>query len=253
MNKFKSVLITGASSGIGAAIAKNLAAPGIFLALTGRNFLRLERVANACRDTGALVNSKVIDVRNQKDVNEWILSLDSTQKFDLVIANAGVSSNTSGIDDKDKQKRYMIETNIFGTFSTIETIVPQMEERGYGTIGVVSSLAGFRGLPSAPIYSATKAWARSYGEALRGSLLSKGIHVSVICPGFVSSRITDYNNFYMPLKKEPFEAANIIIKGLEKQKARIAFPVTLYYLMIILSIIPPSLIDTALSWLPKKE
>ncbi len=151
MSKFKSILFTGASSGIGKEFIKKLAASDVLLALNVRNILKLEAIAKTRRNNGDSVISTVIDAFAQNDVKDWILSLDNSQKFNLLIANACISGNTSGKRNKEKEKRYMIETNIFNIFSTIETIVPRMIEQGYGTIGVVSSLACFWGLNSAQL------------------------------------------------------------------------------------------------------
>lgn len=253
MKKFRSILITGASSGIGEALALALAAPGIDLAISGRDLIRLQKVAEQCRAKGARVAEKIIDVTDQTAMKSWIEESDTAHPLDLVIANAGVSPGTSGETETTAQSRRMMEINVGGVFNTVEPIVPKMVARGAGSIALVSSLAGFRGLPSAPGYGASKAWVRSYGEGLRGALYGDGISVSVICPGFVASRITDQNNFHMPLYMTAPKAAGIILKGLAKAKARIAFPLPLYALVWFLSSLPPWLTDTLFRRLPKKE
>ena len=99
-----------------------------------------------------------------------------------------------------------------------------MATRGRGQLAVVSSLAGFRGLASSPAYSASKAAVRVYGEAMRGFAARYGVEVSVVCPGFVRSRLTATNQFPMPLLMDSDKAARIIAKGLERNRGRIAFP-----------------------------
>ena len=108
-------------------------------------------------------------------------------------------------------------------------------------------------MPSAPGYSASKAWVRSYGEGLHGKFLSEGIRISVVCPGFVKSRITQQNTFAMPFLMDAQLAANIILKGLEKDKVRIAFPLSLYVATLFLSVLPSRLTSRLVSYFPRKE
>jgi short-subunit dehydrogenase len=253
VKNFKSILITGASSGIGEALAENLAGPGIFLALCGRNGERLEGVAERCRTKGAEVIDQVVDVTDQIAMKSWIEEIDEAHPLDLLIVNAGVSPGTSGELDTASQSRRMMEINVGGVFNTVEPIIAKMAARKVGSIALVSSLAGFRGLPSAPGYGASKAWVRSYGEGLRGSLHSEGINVSVICPGFVASRITEQNNFTMPMFMTAPKAARIILKGLAKGKSRIAFPYPIYALVLFLTFLPLWLTDGLFRRLPRKE
>jgi short-subunit dehydrogenase len=253
VKKFQSILITGASSGVGEALAEGLAGESVFLAISGRDEVRLNHVAEKCRSLGANVEARVIDVTDQAAMKTWIEQVDQAQTLDLVIANAGVSPGTSGESVTDAKMRRMLEINVTGVLNTIDPIIPKMAERKTGSLGLVSSVAGFRGLPSAPGYGASKAWVRSYGEGLRGSLYADGICVSVICPGFIRSRITDQNNFPMPFFMNAPKAAKIIINGLKKNKARIAFPLPVYALVWLMSSLPVWLTDTIFRKLPTKE
>jgi short-subunit dehydrogenase len=140
-----------------------------------------------------------------------------------------------------------------GVLNTVTPAMDLMRPRKHGKIGIISSLAGFRGLPSAPAYCASKAAVRSYGEGLRGVLRDDGIGVSVICPGYVKSRITDANDFPMPLFMQADRAAQKIRHGLDRNRGRIAFPFPLYALVWLLSVLPTGLLDLALSRLPRKE
>ena len=132
-------------------------------------------------------------------------------------------------------------------------ILPYMVERGAGQIALMSSLAGFRGLPSAPAYSASKAWVKSYAEGLRGKYAAAGIDINVICPGFVQSRITDHNTYRMPFLMDASKAARIIEHGLTRNKPRIAFPFPMHAMVWLIQAMPPSLSDRLLSGLPLKE
>ncbi|MBT3916277.1 MAG: SDR family NAD(P)-dependent oxidoreductase [Rhodospirillaceae bacterium] len=253
MKIFKSILITGASSGIGKALAEQLAGEGVYLAISGRDQARLNEVGENCRKKGATVDATIIDVTNQAAMKSWLEEIDSQHSLDLVIANAGVSPGTSGETRKDDQMRRMLEINVIGVLNTIDPVIPGMIIRESGSIALMSSLAGFRGLPSAPGYGASKAWVRSYGEGLRGSLHAEGINVSVICPGFVASRITDQNKFPMPFFMTAPKAAAIILHGLDKNKARIAFPLASYIMAWLLAFLPLWLTDLLARKLPRKE
>ncbi len=253
MKEFKSVLITGASSGIGKALAESLAGDDVYLAISGRDEARLKDVAEYCRTKGAVVDANIVDVTNQIAMKSWIEEIDTAHPLDLVVANAGVSPGTSGETEKADQMRRMLDINVTGVLNTVDPIIPKMIERKSGSIALLSSLAGFRGLPSAPGYGASKAWVRSFGEGLRGSLHVEGINVTVICPGFVASRITDQNNFPMPFYMAAPKAADIILRGLSKDKARIAFPPASYMMVWLMAFLPLWLTDMLARHLPRKE
>jgi len=251
MRNPKSILITGASSGIGAALARLYAAPGITLALGGRDAQRLSRVAGDCRDRGAAVDAASVDVTDAGATARWIAAADDAAPLDLVIANAGVSGGTLGGESLD-QASAILTTNLDGVVHTVHAAAERMCARRHGQIAIMSSLASFRGLPGAPAYSASKAAVRSYGEALRGSLHRHNVRVTVICPGFVRTPLTDVNRFPMPLLMEAGHAARLIRRGLARDRARIAFPLRLYALAWLLGALPPSWTDRALRRLPEK-
>jgi short-subunit dehydrogenase len=248
----KSILITGASSGIGWALALEYSCAGVHLALCGRNPERLHKIALLCREKGASVLYQVIDVQNKFEMSDWISQIDRVTPLDLVIANAGVSSSTNINVIEEEQVRDIFSVNVLGTLNTVLPIIGPMRLRKKGQIAMLSSLAGFRGMPSAPAYCASKAAIRSYGEGLRGRLSGHGICVSVICPGFVKSRITDENDFNMPLLMTAVRAARLIKKGLKKNQPRIVFPWQSYFLVRIISALPLSWTDSFLSRTPKK-
>jgi short-subunit dehydrogenase len=246
----ETVLITGASSGIGKALALNYAEPARRLFLQGRNLERLEATAEACRAKGADVAIEPLDVTNRDAMAAWIMRADNTAKLDLVIANAGISGR---VDEYDDPLRTLFRVNLDGVLNTIEPLLPVLIERRRGHIAIMSSLAGFRGLPTAPGYSASKAAVRSYGEGLRGQLMKDGIDVSVICPGFVKTPMTAANPFPMPFLMEPDEAASIIRRGLDRRSARLAFPLRLYLAVRLVSALPPAWVDPFLQRFQGKE
>ena len=248
----RSILITGASSGIGAALAMAYAAPGKFLVLAGRNATRLGKVAEICRAAGAEVEEAIIDVSDRSAMGSWLTSLDARHPLDLVIANAGISSGTAGGWEKPEQSRAIFAVNLDGVFNTVLPLLPAMGQRRRGQFAIMSSLASFRGFPGAPAYCSSKAAVRIWGEALRGDLWNSGIRVSVVCPGYVASPMTAGNDFPMPMLMEAERAAAIIRRGLASDRARIAFPWPLYLGVWLLGLLPPGLTDPLLRRLPKK-
>jgi len=248
----RSVLISGATSGIGRALALKYAEKGITMALCGRNVDRLADVADACKFQGATVSTSVLDIQDRAETAKWVLAAEAACPLDLVIANAGISGGTAGDQESEDQARDIFAINLAGTLNTIFPALPAMRKRGQGQIAVMASLAAFRGMPSAPAYAASKAAIRSWGEGLRGELAPSGIGVSVICPGFVESRITDANTFKMPFLMPADRAAHIIQKGLTANRGRIAFPWPMVFGAWLLGALPDGLAHTLTSRLPKK-
>ncbi len=247
----KSILITGASSGIGEALALRYAGNSSTLALCGRDRQRLDEVAEQCRALGSQVTAAVIDVRDASSTAAWIEEMDRQAPLDLVIANAGISGG--GGTNVTESAKAIFDVNLGGVLNTVHPALARMVERGRGQIAIMSSLAGFVGMPGAPAYGASKAAVRSYGEALRGRCSADGIAVSVACPGFVVSRITDKNRFRMPFLMSAAKAAAIIDKGLRRNKARIAFPWPLYWAVRVVQALPVVVSDRIFRRLPEKD
>lgn len=226
MKSFSSIVITGASSGIGEALALDYAAPGVALALSGRDSGRLEAVAEACRAKGATVFAGAIDVVDRDALGTWLTTFDDVHPVDLILANAGISidKDNSSLDDFSVI-RQTLDVNMGGVLNTVEPLLSRLIARKSGQIAVVSSLAGFFGLPYSASYNASKAAVRVWGESIRYVLKKDGIGVSVICPGFVVSRLTASAPFPMPFMMSAAKASAIIRKGLAANRARIAFPI----------------------------
>jgi short-subunit dehydrogenase len=250
-------LITGASSGIGTALAHAYAVPGRRLALTGRDADRLAAVAESCRRAGAEVETAVIDVRDADALASWIGAVFADAPLDLAIANAGISAGTGGGGEGAEQSRRIFETNIQGVANTVHPAAARMagqpaRDGWRGQIALMASLAAFRGFPGAPAYCASKAAVKVLGEGLRGDLGERGIAVNVICPGYVVSAMTDANDFHMPWLMGTADAARLIERGIARNRARIAFPRLLYFGVWLLAALPPAITDTLLARLPKK-
>ena len=223
---FASIVITGASSGIGEALALDYAQPGVALALSGRDGERLKAVADTCRTRGAAVDEAPIDVTDRAALAAWLTGFDDAHPVDLLIANAGVSidNGLSSLDDFSRIRGTMA-VNVDGVFNTVEPLVGRMMARGTGQIAIMASLASFIGLPQAASYNASKAAMRVWGESIRYVLKKHGVGVSVICPGFVATRINANASFKMPFLMSANRASAIVRHGLERNKARIAFPI----------------------------
>ena len=219
------VLITGASSGIGAALAEECAAQGDLLFLCGRNQERLLDVAQKCRARGAAnVYTRQVDVTNEAAVKRWIEDCELIAPVNRVFANAGVSTG----EETSENVRRTFATNVGGVVNVVLPIIEIFRKRKAGLgprqILITASIAGYGPLKACPSYSATKACVKTWGLALRGALANEGIQVSVICPGFVRSRITDRNTCPMPFFMEAEAAARIILKRAKRNVGLIAFP-----------------------------
>ena len=194
---------------------------------------------------------------------EWIAATEAERPIDLVIANAGISAGSGGRGERAEQVRKIMAINVDGVMNTVLPAIEAMRAREptrpdgaptskRGQIALMSSLAAFRGFPGAPAYCASKAAVRCYGEAMRGELHHLGIEVNVVLPGYVRSRITERNTFPMPMLMEAEPAARRIRRGLERNRARIAFPLPMYWLARLLAGLPLWMTDPLLRKLPKK-
>ena len=227
MSKSPAVIaITGASSGIGAALAQYYAAPGRTLALIGRHAERLQQVARSCRDKGAAVETGMADVRDRYAISEWLLSFDARTPIDLLVANAGIltgSLEDGSIESLD-MSTVQIETNFIGALNTALPVLEAMLARKRGQIAFTSSLAAFASHPDWPAYCASKAGLLVYATSLRERLRGSGVRINTICPGWVTAPINDPFVMWRPMEMKPEAAAKAIARGLARDRAVIAFP-----------------------------
>lgn len=242
-------LITGASSGIGEALALASAARGETLFLCGRNRERLNAVAEHCRAAGSpRVRADTVDVADENAMREWIAACNRAAPLDRVFANAGVST---GEETEDNSRR-TFAINVGGTVNTVHPAVAAMRPRGHGQIVITASVAGYGPLKACPAYSATKACIRTWGLALRGQLAPEGIRVSVVCPGFIRSRMTAGNTCPMPFLMDADRAARIILARVDRNVGLIAFPWPMRLACWTLASLPYRLNEAVNRLLPKK-
>lgn len=222
----RTVVITGASSGIGRALACNYAAAGVVLHLAGRNAERLEAVAQECRRRGAVAVTKLVDVTDRDAMGGWLRTVQADRPIDLLIANAGVMAGTTpdGRIEDAAASYELVQVNVLGVLNTIQPTLPDMMSRRSGQIAIISSIAAFTPLADAPGYSASKAAVLNYGLSLRDFLAETGVKVSVICPGYVDTEMFAHENGTKPFVMPASEAAQRIARGLADNRAVIVFP-----------------------------
>ena len=246
------ILITGASSGLGAGLAKSYAKSGVFLSLVGRSDERLRETVSDCTAKGADVRYGIFDVGEPAPLGKWIEDGDAIRPIDLVIANAGTSGGPLEVKQSDglALAARQIRTNLLGVIHTLEPLLPRMIERSGAQIAVVSSIAGYRGLPDSPAYSASKAGVRAYGEALRARLGPLGLSVTVIVPGFFDSPMTDRFHGGKPMLYSLQRAVEIVRKGLDRRASRIVFPGLLATGLQAADLLPPFIGDAIIRRFP---
>jgi short-subunit dehydrogenase len=220
------IALTGASSGIGAALALEYASAGYTLSLLARRKDRLEEVAEAAREHGAEVHCQVGDVRAAETVEHWYATVDERQPVDLLIANAGIFDGVGPNNrlETSREAEQLVATNLLGAIYTAQAALPRMMGRRHGHIAFISSLAARLPAADAPSYSASKAGLAAYAEALREYLLGHNICVSTVLPGHVYTAQTDVHEGPLPMILPAAVAARRIRQGLEKQRAIISLP-----------------------------
>ncbi len=237
---YRVVVITGASSGLGAALARSYAGPQGVLGLIGRNAERLAATAAACRAKGALVESAEIDVTDGVGLAAWLEAFDDAHPVELLVANAGISGGPESDSPGEPAGITLrqLDTNLRGAVHTIAPLVPRLCARGRGRIVAIASVAAYRGLPYSPGYCASKAGLRAYGEALRPLLSRYGVGVTVVCPGFFQSPMTDRWEGPTPFLASGERAARRIKRGIDRGRPRIDFPWPLVFGMRFCDLAP---------------
>ena len=237
---WKSVWITGASSGIGRELAIQLASQNVEIYASARRSDELQILSGINNN----IRSINLDVSKIKDVRKKTKFFFEDGNFpDLVILNAGVSRlfTLDKIDEKHQDIIDSMDTNYFGVINCLSVILPRMIERKKGHIAIMSSVAGYRGLPNSVAYSPTKAALINLVEIMRSELSPLGINISIINPGFVDTDATKVNKFRMPSMVSVEFAARKIIRDLVKLKYEVAFPFMFTFFIKFLRILPNTL------------
>ena len=252
---WRHVLVTGASSGLGRALAEACAAPGVVVHLSGRDAARLDGVAAACAARGATVRPRVADVRYAAAMAGWI---GGAGRLDLVIANAGISGGTGTRTEPPAQARAIFETNVTGVLNTALPAIEAMARQApgpddlRGRIAVIASIAAFVAAPGALAYCASKAAVQRWAEALDATERRRGIRLHAVCPGYIRTPMTARNAFPMPGLMDADRAAALTLRGIARGRVRVAYPRRLYWAAKLVGALPPGPRAALFSRLPAK-
>lgn len=243
MSAPRTVLITGASGAIGGALAEAYAGPGTHLLLHGRRTEALAPLAERCRALGAEVECHSVSLSDDDALTVWLEELAHRCLPDIVILNAGQNCHVAGPGELEPWAEVsdMLTINLRVPMAMANFLAPRMARRGSGQLVLIGSLAAWYGLPTTPAYSATKAGLKAFGEGLRGHLAPRGVGVSVVLPGYVSSPMCAAMPGPKPWEWPPEKAARVIQRGVAKNRARISFPFPLNFGCWWLAVLPAGL------------
>lgn len=233
----KRAIITGASSGIGLALARELARRGYALALLAR---RADLLNGLATELGANAVAITCDVADKVAVRVAVREAEERLggPFDLAVANAGLSIPGHATKFKVDEAEQIMRVNFLGMLYLFDAVIPSMVERRAGRFAGVASVAGLRGLPTSGPYSASKAAMQAFLEAARIELKPYGVGVTIVNPGFVATPMTEKNRFRMPFLMQPDRAARIMADGIEKGARVVEFPWRMSRLMRLVRILP---------------
>jgi short-subunit dehydrogenase len=236
------VVITGASSGIGAALARYYAGPQSTLALIARREPELARLAASLPGETLIYPLDVADgAALERAARDFVRRCGAP---DLVIANAGVSVGTHGDELADVAKlRRMLEVNTAGLAASLAAFAPAMRAAGRGTLAGIASVAGLRGIPGAGAYSASKAAAIAWLESLRNELAGSGLAVVTVCPGYVDTPMTRVNRYRMPFLLPADEAARLIARAISARRRMAVIPWQMALVGSVMRLLPGALFD----------
>ena len=248
------IFITGASSGLGAALARHYArsmGPEVSIGLAGRDAERLESVAASLAPARHSIHA--FDIRDQESLR--IQAADFIARFgppDLVIANAGISAGTRGDDGGDLAiLKDVLDANVIGLAATLQVFIPSMRGKG-GILAGIASVAGVRGIPGSGAYSASKAAAINWLEALRVELRGSRLRVVTVCPGYIDTPMTQVNNFRMPFLLTAEDGAARVARAIASGQGYAVVPWPMRIVAAVMRIMPAWLFDIAFARAPRK-
>jgi short-subunit dehydrogenase len=231
--------ITGASSGIGEALAGALARAGARVALTARRQDRLDDLARSWREAGHDVMVCPADVSNREAVICAARAVEAAWGgIDLAVFNAGFSQRIRWSEFDARDFKAIFEVNLFGVMYGVEAVLPGMLQRGSGRIAAVGSLAGYRGAPTLAGYGSSKAALIHAMDSLRFDLAPLGVGVTLINPGYVRTPLTASHTYWMPALMDAEPAAAIILRGLQRDRKEIHFPARFSWALKVLRVLP---------------
>ena len=236
------IVITGASSGLGEALALHYAMPHNQLVLIARREERLDDVAQRCRAKGAEVETIIADVNDFVRMSEIGSEL-SQKQIDRIILNAGISVGHSGGVTPFEDFEKLFKTNFLSVHALLEPIIPKLMEQKSGEIVFISSLASLFTMPTSIAYSSSKRALNAYAEGLHYQLKPHGVTVMTIMPGFIDSEMTQKNQFKMPFLMSTERGIARIAHAIERKKIRYAFPFRFALMIRIVSRFPQPLRD----------
>lgn len=240
----KVVFITGASSGIGRALAVELARRGASLGLLARRAETLREIAEEVEGVGGHALALPADVRDADAVR--VKADELREKFgrvDVLVANAGVGVTTDAKKLEAQEVADVIGINVLGAVNSVTAVLPEMVEQGSGQLVAISSLAAYRGLPKSAAYCASKAALSAFFESLRVDLRESGVGVTIIHPGFIKTPLTAGRHAQMPYLMELDDAIEKIIRAIETRRKSYAFPWQLATISRVGMLLPPDLYD----------
>lgn len=248
------IWITGASSGLGRAVASLLVAQGYHVAVSARRAEALEALAQELSGAPGQVSVYPLDVTDRDAVSSTVSKIEAEAgAIGLALLNAGTHREVTAKGFSAAAVRALIDLNLMGCVNCLEAILPGMISRRGGHIALVSSVAGYLGLPTSAGYGATKAGLINMAEALKPECDELGIKLQLVNPGFVKTPLTDKNPFPMPFLMEVRVAAKAMVKGLESDRFEVIFPRRLAYILKILRILPYSLLFAVTRRLIRRE
>ena len=224
--KDKVVFLTGASSGIGEALAIEISKSGAVLGLLARREELLKQLAEKCGAAGGTARYFACDVTDAAAVQKAADDLRAEfGRIDILIANAGIGGNNKETRALEPEfVKQVIDINLMGAVNSVYAVLPQMLERGAGQLVAISSLAGFRGLPKSAAYSASKGAMTNLFESIRLDVQHEGVAVTIIQPGFIRTPLTSGRKNKLPFLMELEDAVPLFLKAIERRKKFAAFP-----------------------------
>ena len=234
--------LTGASSGLGRGLAPRIAEEGHAIALVARRSELLDDLAKEIEAKGGQALPISCDVRDKEAVQAAVAqTVDAFGPITRLVANAGIGNPTPAQNFKSSDFELVMDVNLRGAVYCIEAVLPSMMEQNHGHIVGISSLAGYRGMPGAAAYCASKAALTTTLESLRCDLNGTGVDVTVVCPGFVKSPMTNSNKFPMPFLMETDAGVAQIHKAIVHRKLHHAFPIPLATAVRAIRVLPAGL------------